>query len=176
MQLKRISGLMVACLLVASLAAACSSSAKKVSASGANQSTTTAKAATSTTASSSSANSGGSADLSKCASASAAYAKVASGEESAFSSGKPFDAATFEKEYQAAGSLVPSKLKSDYDTVGTAVKQFATALQGVDLSNPSSYANPATAAKLQSASQAFDAPQVKAASQALDDYFKGNCN
>ncbi len=176
MELKRISGLLVAFLLVAGLAAACSSSSKKVSASGANQSTTTAKAGSSTTAASSSGNSGGSADLSKCESASSAYAKVAASESSAFTSGKPFDAAAFEQDYAAAGKLVPSKLKGDYDTLGTAVKQFANSLQGVDLSNPSSYANPAVAAKLQAAGQAFDAPQVKAASTALENYFKANCN
>ncbi len=181
MGLKRITGLMLACMLFAG-AAACSSSAKKaasVAAGGAKTTTTAASSAgagSSTTAATTSGGSGGSSGSGvDCAAAAAAYEKAQSGAASALTPGGKFDPSALDKEYAAAAPLVPSRLKGDYDTLGAAIKKFVAALNGVDLSNPASYANPATVAKLQAASQSFEAPQVKAASQALQSYFGTGC-
>ncbi len=180
MGLKRITGLMVACMLFAGAAAACSST-KKASVS-AGASTTTAASSTGQTTSSGStsgstagSSSGGSGNAAKCAAAGQAYAKAISGEEAALTPGKTFDPAALQQEYDAASSIIPSNLKGDYTTLGNAIKQFVAAMKGVDLSNPASYANPATIAKLQAAGKSFSSPQVKSASSALGTYFESQC-
>jgi hypothetical protein len=183
MGLKRITGLMVACMLFAGAAAACSST-KKTSVSAGASTTTTASSTGQTTSSGSTSGSGsgsgsgsssGSGNSAKCVAAGEAYAKAMSGEEAALTPGKTFNPAQLQQEYDAAASLIPSNLKGDYDTLGNAIKQFVAAMKGVDLSNPASLANPATAAKLQAAGQTFSSPQVKAASSALGTYFESQC-
>jgi hypothetical protein len=170
MELKRVSGLLVACLLVASMAAACSSS-KKTSVSAGDQKTTTTTAATS-----SGGGSGGGSDKSAsglagalsgsdCAQAGVAYVKLLTSSEAAITGSKT-DTSELNAEYDALGSKIPSSLKSQYKTVGDAYAQFAKDIKGASLTDPSSY---------QKAAADVDTPEVKSASQKIQDYFDNHC-
>jgi hypothetical protein len=173
MELKRVSGLLVACLLVASMAAACSSSKKSSVSAGSDQKTTTTTAASGGSGSGSggsgsNASKSGVAGIlssSDCVQAAAAYAKVLTSAESAITGSKT-DASDLNAEYSALGSKVPDSLKGDYKTVGDAYTKFANDIKGASLTDPSSY---------EKASADIDTSQVKAASQKISDYFDNHC-
>lgn len=176
MELKRVSGLLVACLLVASMAAACSSSKKSSVSAGADQKTTTTTAKSSGNGSSSKSGSSdkssgssggvlGALSTTDCVQAATAYAKVLTSAEAAITGNKT-DVSELNAEYSALGSKVPDNLKSDYKTVGDAYTKFANDIKGASLTDPSSYAK---------ASADIDTPEVKAASQKISDYFDNHC-
>jgi hypothetical protein len=182
MVLRKLSGVVLAVAVVTAMAAGCSS-AKKTNVSAGNSTTTSAASSggSTTTASSgsggstttASSGSGGQVD---CSAAEAAYAKLGSSEASVMTSGGKLDPSAIQKDYDAAAPLIPDNLKSDYNTLGNAVKQFVAALQGVDLSNPASLAsNPAAMAKIQAAENAFNSADVQKASTNLKNYFDSGC-
>ncbi len=173
MELKRVSGLLVACLLVASMAAACSSS-KKASVSAGDQKTTTTTAKASSSGSGSGSGSGsdksssglaGALTSSECAQAGVAYVKMLTSSEAAITGNKT-DASALNAEYDALGGKIPSNLKSQYKTVGDAYAKFANDIKGASLTDPSSY---------QKAAADVDTADVKAASQKIQAYFDNHC-
>jgi hypothetical protein len=167
MELKRIGGLLVACLLVGSLAAACSSSAKKADSSS-NQPTTTTTAKSSDSGSGSSdgnsaaAAGAGILSSSDCTAAAVAYTKMLAAPAAALSGNKT-DTSDLNAEYAALQSKIPSSLKSEYATVGAAYAQFAKDVKDGGISG------------LAKAGQDMGSAKVSAASQKISDYFNNHC-
>ena len=167
MQTKRIAGLLVAGLLVASMAAACSSSKKSSVSAGANQSTTTTAKSSSGSGSGGGSSSGiaGALTDSECVQAGVAYARMLTSSEAALTGNKT-DASQLNADYSELGGKIPSNLKSQYKTVGDAYAQFAKDVKGASLTDPSSY---------EKAANDLDTPAVKAASQKIQTYFNNHC-
>ncbi len=165
MELKRVSGLLVACLLVASLAAACSSSKKSNVSAGSAQKTTTTTAKASSSGSGSSSGALGALSSTECLQAATAYGRMLSSASAAITGNKT-DTSALNAEYEALGAKVPDSLKSDYKTVGDAYAKFTKDIKGASLTDPSALAK---------ASADVDTPAVKAATQKISDYFNNHC-
>ncbi len=172
MQLKRVTGLLVAVLLVASMAAACSSSKKTDVSAGSGQKTTTTTAAKSSSGggSGSGSNSGSNSGLgvlssSDCEQAAVAFGKLLTSSEAAITGNKT-DTSELNAEYDALGGKIPSSLQSQYKTVGDAYAKFAQDMKGASLTDMSA---------LQKAAGDVDNPTVKAASDKIQAYFDNHC-
>ena len=79
----------------------------------------------------------------------------------------------FEQDTKDVQSKIPSELQDDFQTVADAYKAYGDALKGIDFSD---MLNPDTQKKVEDASNMLDDPQVKAAQDNIDAYFKDNCN
>ena len=69
-------------------------------------------------------------------------------------------------------SRVPSSIAADVDTYAAGVEAYAAALAGVDLS---SITDPATQERLEQAGDALEAPDVVAAQDNIETWFKDTC-
>jgi len=76
------------------------------------------------------------------------------------------------KDLESFTSSVPSEIRGDWKTIVDAFKEYATALEGINMNN---LTDPATMEKLTKAGAALDSTKVQKASDNLDAWTKKNC-
>ena len=128
-----------------------------------------------TTAKSSGGGSGG--DSGKCAEllkkSEALAAKMeATGSSAADSGDMSAGMSSMIKDLESFTSTVPSDIRGDWKTIVDAFKEYASALEGVNMNN---LTDPATMEKLTKAGAALDSAKVQKASDNLDAWTKKNC-
>lgn len=82
------------------------------------------------------------------------------------------DIDAYQQQIEDLRKNVDEKIRDDYDVLAKAYTEYAKAISGVNLSDPSQLMNPDVQKKLQDASDALDTPEVKKAQQNVEDYFK----
>jgi hypothetical protein len=100
--------------------------------------------------------------------------------EKTFSGSAVPSGVVFEKAATAIDDLVkvaPATIKADLKTVAAGVRTVATALSGINLSDPKAMSDPANAAKLQAASSELSkvGADVQAASTRVSTYMSSQC-
>jgi hypothetical protein len=78
----------------------------------------------------------------------------------------------FEQDTKDLQAKIPSELQGDFQTVADAYKAYGDALKGIDFGD---LFNPDTQKKMEDASSKLDDPDVKAAQDNIDAYFKDTC-
>lgn len=82
------------------------------------------------------------------------------------------DIDAYQKQIEDLRKNVDEKIRDDYDVLAKAYTEYAKAISGVNLSDPSQLMNPDVQKKLKDASDALDTDAVKKAQQNIEDYFK----
>jgi uncharacterized lipoprotein YehR (DUF1307 family) len=160
-------------LLVAAVGCGSSKKSENVNAATGGNSDQSSSSTSTTTSSSGTGSGGGQAYTSAdCIQASLAYASLL-GQSMGFASGATQEELDkFEQQAADLKAKIPAELKDDFETVAAAYKDYAELLKGLDMTDA---LNPATMQKLQQASEKLSTPEVQAAQQRIDDYFKANC-
>lgn len=114
-------------------------------------------------------------NLNTCMKAAAAYATVVLEPLGLMGKATKADIDKFKKDVADLKAEIPAELKDDFDTVAAAWNDFAQVYGNIDLSDPSTYTDPAKAAQLEEASKKLDEPAVKDAQKRIDDYFATKC-
>jgi len=78
----------------------------------------------------------------------------------------------FEQQVQDLKAKIPDEIKGEFQTVADAYKAYGDELKGLNLGD---LLNPDTQQKLQDASAKIDSPEVKAAQDKINTYFKDKC-
>jgi|GEM_PF-1978284 outer membrane murein-binding lipoprotein Lpp len=78
----------------------------------------------------------------------------------------------FEQQTQDLKAKIPDEIKGEFETVADAYKAYGDELKGLDFSD---LLNPDTQKKLEDASAQINSPEVKAAQDKIEAYFKDKC-
>jgi len=92
--------------------------------------------------------------------------------QSAFGVGGDVDSAS--EVFDELADRVPEEIRDDYRVLADNFKQFADALEGVDLTSGET-PSPETLAKLQEAAAAMDQPEIQQASDNIEAWVQENC-
>lgn len=175
---KRLAALGLAAALALPMAAACSKSNETSTGSNSNaSSTTTAKSggstggSTSGGGSSSGGSSSGTPNANDCLKAAGQWAALIGKSTAALAPGQAVDAAELQSEVDQLKGSVPADLQKDMQTWSDAFNQYINNLKDLNLSDPSSFTNPATLQKLQDASKPLETSEYKTAQANLEAYF-----
>ena len=93
--------------------------------------------------------------------------------QGAFGSGSG-DIDSVSEVFDELAERVPEEIRDDYQVLADNFKEFAEALEGVDLSSGAT-PDAETLAKLQEAATSMDQPEVQQASQNIEAWVKANC-
>ncbi|HEY5155648.1 MAG TPA: hypothetical protein VIJ47_12990 [Acidimicrobiales bacterium] len=180
MKTTKVSAVALACLLMLG-AVACGSSKKSSDAvnadngassekqSDSGNSTTTKKSSDDTSIASGLGALGSAGD---CLQTSLAYAALIL-EPLGFAGGaKQEDIDKFEQQTQDLKAKIPDEIKGEFQTVADAYKAYGDEMKGLNFGD---LLNPDTQKKLEDASAKIDSPEVKAAQDKIDAYFKDKC-
>jgi hypothetical protein len=180
-------GAKAAAVLIAGLlvgATACGGGTKKEESSGTGdavsatvQPTTTTERSTATTASS------GANDLSgamgqlgsagDCLQAASAYAQVGLSMLQYLGGASSDQISQLESQINDLKPQIPSEIQGDFATFSAAVQAYASAMQGVDMSN---ILDSGVQSKLEEAGAKLETPEVKQAQSNIDEYFNTHCS
>jgi len=92
--------------------------------------------------------------------------------QSAFGVGGDVDSAS--EVFDELADRVPEEIRDDYRVLADNFRQFADALEGVDLTSGET-PSPETLAKLQEAAAAMDQPEIQQASDNIEAWVQENC-
>ncbi|MFN8041350.1 MAG: hypothetical protein U0Q07_19190 [Acidimicrobiales bacterium] len=175
---KRLAALGLAAALALPMAAACSKSSESSTSNTSASSTTTAKSGGSssggTTAgggSSSGGSSSGTPSSADCLKAAGQFTSLIGKSTAALAPGQSVDAAELQAEVDQLKGSVPADLQKDMQTWSDAFTQYINNIKDLNLSDPSSFTNPATMQKIQDASKPIESSDFKTAENNIQAYF-----
>jgi hypothetical protein len=140
-----------------------------------SKSSDSASGSGSSSASTSKSSGGGGSDSSKCSELlkkSEALAAKMEASSSGDSADMSANVNSMIKDLESFTSTVPSEIRGDWKTIVDAFKDYASALEGINMNN---LTDPATMDKLTKAGAALDSAKVQKASDNLDAWTKKNC-
>jgi hypothetical protein len=107
-----------------------------------------------------------------CYDVSLAFLAISLAPANALEGGDADSVAQIQKDIDTLRAQVPEAIAADFDTYAQGVEAYTAALEGIDLST---ITEPATQEKLEQAGQALSTPEVTAAQDALEAYFRETC-
>ena len=78
--------------------------------------------------------------------------------------------------WQEIADRAPGDIKDEMQTIAAALNDLAEGFEGVDLSNPASFTDPAVQQQLEQAGEAIDTDEFNAAQDAVEAWFDENCS